>query len=78
MKILILNGSPHPDGNTSAMVHAYAEGAAEAGHSIHIVDVCKKGSEAVLPVNTAIRKEMAGAFSRTICRRYIRCWKRQR
>ena len=42
MNILILNGSPHPDGNTAAMVHAYAGGAEEAGHTVHIVDVCKK------------------------------------
>ena len=31
MKILILNGSPRPNGNTAAMVRAYAEGASEAG-----------------------------------------------
>lgn len=42
MNILILNGSPRPNGNTAAMVRAYASGAAEAGHTIHIVDVCKK------------------------------------
>ena len=42
MKILILNGSPRPDGNTVAMIKAYAEGAKEAGHSIQIVDVCRK------------------------------------
>ena len=38
MEILILNGSPRPNGNTAAMVRAYAEGAAEAGHTVHIVD----------------------------------------
>lgn len=42
MKILILNGSPRPDGNTVAMIKDYAEGAKEAGHSIQIVDVCRK------------------------------------
>lgn len=41
MKILILNGSPRPNGNTVAMIHAYAEGAAEAGHTSHVVDVCR-------------------------------------
>ena len=40
MKILILNGSPRPNGNTAAMVQAYAEGASEAGHTVHIVNVC--------------------------------------
>ncbi len=32
MNILILNGSPRPNGNTAAMVRAYASGAAEAAH----------------------------------------------
>lgn len=42
MKILILNGSSRPNGNTAAMVRAYAEGASEAGHTVHIVNVCQK------------------------------------
>ena len=42
MKILIFNGSPRPNGNTAAMVRAYAEGASEAGHTVHIVNVCQK------------------------------------
>lgn len=42
MKILILNGSPRPQGNTAAMVAAYAEGAREAGHEVNIIDVCKQ------------------------------------
>lgn len=42
MKILVLNGSPRPNGNTKAMVTAFAEGAALAGHQIEIVDVCRK------------------------------------
>lgn len=42
MKILILNGSPRPNGNTAAMIRAYAEGASEAGHTVHIVNVCQK------------------------------------
>ena len=42
MKILILNGSPRPNGNTAAMVRAYAEGASEAGHTVQIVNVCQK------------------------------------
>lgn len=41
MKILILNGSPRPQGKTAAMVAAYAEGAREAGHEVNIIDVCK-------------------------------------
>ncbi|GFI47120.1 hypothetical protein IMSAGC019_02443 [Lachnospiraceae bacterium] len=32
MKILVLNGSPRPNGNTAAMVNAFAEGAKGNGH----------------------------------------------
>lgn len=40
MKIAILNGSPRK-GNTTAMVDAFAEGAAEAGHEVEILHVGK-------------------------------------
>lgn len=42
MKILVLNGSPRPEGNTAAMVKAFAEGAKESGHMVTIIDVCRK------------------------------------
>ena len=35
MKILVLNGSPRPNGNT-------AEGARESGHEVTVVPVCQK------------------------------------
>ncbi len=41
MNILILNGSPRPNGNTAAMVAAFAQGAGEMGHTVHIVPVCQ-------------------------------------
>ena len=41
MKILILNGSPRPDGNTAAMVGAYKAGAESAGHSVTVYNVCR-------------------------------------
>ena len=41
MNILVLNGSPRPNGNTKAMVEAFAEGARENGNTVNIVDVCK-------------------------------------
>lgn len=31
MNILVLNGSPRPNGNTAAMVTAFVEGASEKG-----------------------------------------------
>lgn len=42
MKILVLNGSPRPNGNTAAMVASFVEGARESGHDVQIVDVCQK------------------------------------
>ncbi len=42
MKILVLNGSPRPSGNTAAMVNAFAAGARESGHQVDIVPVCQK------------------------------------
>ena len=42
MKILILNGSPRPNGNTAAMVDAFLEGAKDNGHEITVVQVCRK------------------------------------
>ncbi len=42
MNILVLNGSPRKEGNTAAMVEAFAAGAWEAGHQVDIVPVCQK------------------------------------
>ena len=42
MEILVLNGSPRPNGNTAAMVKAFAEGTREKGNTVHIVPVCQK------------------------------------
>ena len=42
MNILVLNGSPRPNGNTAAMVEAFAEGTSENGHNITIVSICQK------------------------------------
>lgn len=42
MKILVLNGSPHPNGNTTAMINAFVEGAQEKEHEITVIPVCEK------------------------------------
>lgn len=42
MKILVMIGSPHPKGNTAAMVAAFSAGASEKGHQVTVVDVCRK------------------------------------
>lgn len=42
MNILVLNGSPRPNGNTKMMITAFQEGAELSGHNVKIIDVCKK------------------------------------
>lgn len=42
MKILVLNGSPRPAGNTVKMIEAFARGAREAGNQVDVINVCEK------------------------------------
>ena len=42
MKILVLNGSPRPQGHTIGMIRAFEKGAKKVGHEVIVVDVCKK------------------------------------
>lgn len=42
MKILVLSGSPRPQGNTAAMVEAFAKGARESGNQVDVINVCQK------------------------------------
>jgi multimeric flavodoxin WrbA len=39
MKILVLNGSPRPKGNTAALIAAFREGAESAGHQVSVLQV---------------------------------------
>ncbi len=42
MRILVLNGSSRPEGNTKKMIAAFEEGAKLGGHQVDVVDVCQK------------------------------------
>lgn len=42
MRILVLNGSPRPAGNTAKMIEAFTKGAKEAGNHVDVVHVCQK------------------------------------
>lgn len=42
MNILVLNGSPRPNGNTAKMVSAFREGAESIGNDVTVIEVCKK------------------------------------
>jgi multimeric flavodoxin WrbA len=41
MRILILNGSPRPKGNTKLMIQAFCKGLETAGHEYDVYDVCR-------------------------------------
>lgn len=41
MKILVLNGSPRPNGNTAAMVKTFKDAAEATGHQVTAFNVCK-------------------------------------
>ena len=41
MKLLILNGSPRPKGNTKQMIEAFCEGLESAGVEYDVFDVCR-------------------------------------
>ena len=41
MKILVLNGSPRPKGDTAEMVAVFKEAAEKAGHTVEAVNVCR-------------------------------------
>lgn len=40
-KIMVLNGSPRPKGNTAALIDQFIKGAEEAGHQVSRFDLCK-------------------------------------
>ena len=40
-KIVILNGSPRPSGNTAALIEAFTKGAEQAGNGVVRFEVCK-------------------------------------
>lgn len=42
MNVLVINGSPRPQGNTKQMVEAFREGAVSSGNKVNVIDVCQK------------------------------------
>jgi len=42
LNILVLNGSPHLNGNTMAMIDAFADGARESNHTIEVIQLYRK------------------------------------
>ncbi len=56
MRVLILNGSPRPKGNTKQMVSAFCEGLTSAGHAFDVVDVCRLNIRGCLACDSCHRK----------------------
>lgn len=42
MRILVLNGSPRPQGNTKKMISAFKAGVDSVGHQVDVIDVCRR------------------------------------
>jgi multimeric flavodoxin WrbA len=51
MKILVLNGSPTPNGNTVALVNAFKEGAESKRHEVNVVNVAHKKLKGCMACN---------------------------
>ena len=64
MRILVLNGSPRPAGNTSRMVGAFSEGAKKAGHQVDVVSVCKKEIHGCLACEFCHREGMGACVQK--------------
>ena len=64
MRILVLNGSPRPKGNTKQMIDAFREGAESAGHQVDVVDVCKKKIAGCLACEYCHRKGNGGCVQK--------------
>ena len=76
MKILVLNGSPHPQGSTKDMVNAFKKGAESAGHIVDVVDVCKKKIGGCLAYSRLILDTIIKNFIKLIlshCIKTCRC-----
>ena len=51
MKILILNGSPRPKGNTAQLIDSFKRGAEEAGHSVEVISLLRHEVKGCLGCN---------------------------
>lgn len=54
-KILILEGSPRPNGNSNILCSEFARGAVEAGHSVESIPVCRRKIAGCLGCNACCR-----------------------
>ena len=72
MNVLVLNGSPHVNGNTMAMVNAFADGAREKIMTFRSFMFTARRYQDVLAVNTVIIRIMEYVYKRMICKSYMK------
>ena len=70
MNILVLNGSPRPNGNTAAMVKAFVDGAETNGHQVTVISVCQKKIAGCLACEYCHKRKQnlysAGRYARSL------------
>lgn len=71
-RIVILNGSPRRNGNTSALVQKFTEGAESVGNTVTEFFLDKMDIHAVRAVLAVTAAGNVPAFKRMICHRFIR------
>lgn len=57
MKVMILNGSPRPQGNTAQMIAAFCRGLEKAGHEWDWFDVCRMNIHGCLACESCHRDD---------------------
>ena len=67
MRVLIVNGSPRPKGNTKQMIQAFCEGLETAGHEYGVYEVCKMNIHGCLACEYSTQREMDSVFRRMTC-----------
>ena len=60
MNIVVYNGSPHPKGNTAALLNAFVKGAKEAGNRVDVVNLAHMRIDGCLGCDYCVRQGREG------------------
>ena len=74
MKILVLNGSPHTKGNTTALVDAFTKGAESAGHEVVVCPVGTMNIKACLACEYCHNKGEGKCVQKDDMEKFIQNW----
>ncbi len=77
MKILILNGSPRPKGNTKQMIDAFCEGLRSAGHAFEVLDLCRLNIRGCLACEYCHARGHGQCVQKDDMQRVYPCWKKR-